>query len=157
VKSQGILLLHLWNQTIEVQHEFLCGIPEGFVTFLDTEGQFAGDRRRTNLYINLLVNWREIAVMQKAEPPKSRRDLQQWLIVEAKIPMSRDADWFDHLCDEIGLSMKGSVLGVWYFNLFFGNGFQLRSHLLCSAHVARAQLAGAPTHIAGVPLGQLAH
>jgi hypothetical protein len=106
LKSQQILLLHLWNQSIKVQHEFLCGIPEGFVTFLDTEGQFTGDRGRTNLYINLLVNWREIAAMQQAEPAKSRRDLQQWLIAEAKIPISNDEAWFDHLCDEIGLSMK---------------------------------------------------
>lgn len=107
LKSQGALFLHLWQQSIEVQHEFLCGIPEGFVMFLDTEGQFAGDRGRTNLYINLLVNWPEIAAMQKTEPPKSRRDLQKWLIAEAKIPISDDEGWFDHLCDEIGLSMKG--------------------------------------------------
>lgn len=107
LKSQGRLFLHLWNQSIEEQHKFLCGIAEGFVTFMDTEGQFTGDRGRTNLYINLLVHWTEIAAMQKAEPAKSRRDLQQWLIAEAKIPISNDEDWFDHLCDEIGLVMKG--------------------------------------------------
>ncbi len=107
VKSFGIVLRHLWNQSVEEQHKFLCGIAEGFVTFLDTEGQFTGDRGRTHLYINLLAHWTEIAAMQKAEPPKSRRDLQQWLIAEAKIPISIDEDWFDHLCDEIGLSMKG--------------------------------------------------
>ena len=107
LKSHETLFLHLWKQSIEDQHKFLCGIPEGFVTFLDAEGQFTGDRGRTNLYINLLVNWREIAAMQKAEPAKSRRELQQWLIAEAKIPISNDEDWFDHLCDEIGLSMKG--------------------------------------------------
>jgi hypothetical protein len=56
--------------------------------FMDTEGQFTGDRGRTNLYINLLKHWTEIAAMQKAEPAKSRRDLQQWLIAEAKIPIS---------------------------------------------------------------------
>ena len=77
------------------------------MTFMDTEGQFTGDRGRTNLYLNLLAHWREIAAMQRAEPPKSRRDLQQWLITEAKIPISNDEDWFDHLCDEIGLVMKG--------------------------------------------------
>ena len=107
LKSHEILLLHLWNQPIEEQHKFLCGIAEGFVTFLDVEGQFTGDRGRTNLYINLLVNWREIAALQQAEPAKSRRDLQQWLIAEAKIPILNDEDWFDHLCDDIGLSMKG--------------------------------------------------
>ena len=107
VKSYGIVLRHLWNQSVEEQHKFLCGIAEGFVTFLDTEGQFTGDRGRTHLYINLLAHWTEIAAMQKAEPPKSRRDLQHWLIAEAKIPISNDEDWFDHLCDEIGLSMKG--------------------------------------------------
>jgi hypothetical protein len=107
LESLKTVLVHLWGQSIEEQHRFLCGIPEGFMMFLDTEGQFTGDRGRTNLYINLLVHWTEIAAMQKAEPAKSRRDLQQWLIAEAKIPISNDEDWFDHLCDEIGLVMKG--------------------------------------------------
>lgn len=98
--------LKLWNQSIEEQHKFLCGIAEGFVTFMDTEGQFTGDRGRTNLYINLLVRWAEISEMQKANPAKSRRDLQQWLLTEGKMPISNDPDWFDHLCDEIGLVMK---------------------------------------------------
>jgi hypothetical protein len=106
LKSHARLFLHVWNQPIEEQHKFLCGIAEGFVTFLDSEGQFTGDRGRTNLYINLLVYWCEIAAMQKAEPAKTRRDLQKWLIEEAKIAISDDADWFDHLCDEIGLSMR---------------------------------------------------
>jgi hypothetical protein len=106
LKCYRTLFLHLWQQPIEEQHKFLCGIAEGFVTFMDTEGQFTGDRGRTNLYINLLVHWTEIAAMQKAEPAKTRRDLQQWLIAEAKIPISNDEEWFDHLCDEIGLSMR---------------------------------------------------
>jgi hypothetical protein len=44
--------------------------------------------------------------MQNAKPAKSRRDLQHWLINEAKILTSNDEDWFDHFCDEIGLTMK---------------------------------------------------
>jgi hypothetical protein len=107
LKCNLTLLQHLWNEPIEEQHKFLCGIAEGFVTFLDTEGQFTGDRGRSNLYMNLLIHWKEIAAMQNAKPAKSRRDLQQWLINEAKIPISNDEDWFDHLCDEIGLVMKG--------------------------------------------------
>jgi len=107
LKSYKTIFLHLWDQSIEEQYKFLCGIAEGFVTFMDTEGQFTGDRGRTKLYLNLLVHWTEIVAMQKAEPAKSRRDLQQWLIAEAKIPISNNEDWFDHLCDEIGLSMKG--------------------------------------------------
>jgi hypothetical protein len=98
--------VQLWNLPIEEQHKFLCGIAEGFILFLDSEGQFAGDRGRTTLYLNLIKFWPEIAAMQKAEPSKSRRDLQTWLINEAKIPISDNEEWFDHLCDEIGLSMK---------------------------------------------------
>lgn len=105
-KGMGPVLQHLWNASMEEQHRFLCGIAEGFVTFMDTEGQFTGDRGRTHLYINLLVHWSEISAMQNATPPKSRRDLQQWLIDEAKIPIATDPEWFDHLCDEIGLIMK---------------------------------------------------
>lgn len=98
--------VQLWNLPIEEQHKFLCGIAEGYILFLDSEGQFAGDRGRTNLYLNLIIFWPEIAAMQKAEPPKSRRNLQTWLLKEAKIPISNNEEWFDHLCDEIGLSMK---------------------------------------------------
>lgn len=101
------VLVHVWGQSIEEQHQFLCGIPEGFTTFLDGEGQFTGDRGRTKLYTALLALWPEIVEMQKAEPPKSRRDLQRWLVDEKKVLMVDDDDWFDHLCDEIGLVMKG--------------------------------------------------
>ena len=52
LKSHANLFLHLWNQPIEEHHKFLCGISEGFVTFLDAGGQFTGDRGRTNLYVN---------------------------------------------------------------------------------------------------------
>jgi hypothetical protein len=106
VKSLKVQLVHLWHQPIEEQHQFLCGMAEGFILFLDTEAQFSGDRGRTNLYFNLMRLWPEIAAMQKAEPRKTRRDLQEWLINEAKIPISNDEEWFDHLCDEIGLTMK---------------------------------------------------
>jgi hypothetical protein len=107
IKRQKPVLLNLWGQSIEEQHRFLCGIPEGFMAFLDTEGEFTGDRGRTKLYMDLLALWPEIAEMQKAEPAKSRRDLQRWLIDEREVFLAGDADWFDHLCDEIGLVMKG--------------------------------------------------
>jgi hypothetical protein len=107
MESVRTVLAHLWGQSIEEQHQFLCGIPEGFTTFLDGEGQFTGDRGRTKLYLALLALWPEILEMQKAEPPKSRRDLQQWLIAEKQVSMVDNPDWFDHLCDEIGLVMKG--------------------------------------------------
>jgi hypothetical protein len=67
------------------------------MTFLDTEGEFTGDRGRTALYMELLALWPEIVEMQKAEPPKSRRDLQRWLIEEKKVFLAGDDDWFDHL------------------------------------------------------------
>jgi hypothetical protein len=107
IKRQKPVLLHLWGQSIEEQHRFLCGIPEGFMALLDTEGGFTGDRGRTKLYMDLLALWPEIAEMQKAEPAKSRRDLQRWLIEERKVFLVGDDDWFDHLCDDIGLVMKG--------------------------------------------------
>ncbi|HEU5071035.1 MAG TPA: hypothetical protein VFV96_11580 [Verrucomicrobiae bacterium] len=44
--------------------------------------------------------------MQSAAPPKSRRDPQAWLINKAKVSISSDPEWFDNLCDEIGLAMK---------------------------------------------------
>jgi hypothetical protein len=97
MKRNKTVLLHLWGQSVEQQHRFLCGIPEGFMTFLDTEGEFTGDRGRTALYMELLALWPEIVEMQKAEPPKSRRDLQRWLIEEKKVFLAGDDDWFDHL------------------------------------------------------------
>ncbi len=110
--SVGRVLFHLLGQTTRQQHEFLRGIPEGFVMFLGATGKFSGDRGRTEMYMRLLVRWPEIAEMQKAKPAESRKDLLDWLEREESgnkgvpVPLVEDEKQFFDLCDDIGLEMK---------------------------------------------------
>lgn len=104
-------MLYLWGQSVEQQHQFLSGVPEGFVLFLDSEGNFAGDRRRTEIYLYLLVFWPEIVEMQQADPPKTRKELLEWLerqgsTREKQVQFFEDEQRFYDLCDDIGLVMK---------------------------------------------------
>lgn len=104
----GHLLLigrHLLDQPIEQQHEFLCGIAEGFISLLNYEGDFAGKRKRFETFLLLIMYWPEIAEMQKAQPPKTRKDLLEWLEREEGRLLSEDPKVFFELCGDIGLDL----------------------------------------------------
>jgi hypothetical protein len=96
---------YLLDAPIAEQHQFLCGIPEGFILFLDNEGEYAGQRRRTGLYLLLLMYWPEIAEMQKAEPSKTCKFLLDWLEKQEGKQLVEDEKQFYELCGEIGLVM----------------------------------------------------
>ena len=87
--------------------QFFKGLAEGYTCFLDDNGGFAGDRGRTNLYFEFLVYRLDIEKYRRTMPAKSRRDFQTWVSKEVKMRISNDAEWFDHFCDEICLSVKG--------------------------------------------------
>ena len=70
---------YLLNRPVAEQHEFLCGIPEGFILFLNRDGGYTGQRRRTELYLMLMMLWPEITEMQKSDPPKTCKFLLDWL------------------------------------------------------------------------------
>lgn len=86
--------------------KFLKGRAEGYELFLDEDGQFAGDRGRTNLYFDMLALREEIEKLAAVKPRMTRSGLQKWLLTEGKVKMSNDREWFDHFCDEIHLFKK---------------------------------------------------
>jgi hypothetical protein len=97
--------LHLLKGSVADQHQFLCGIPEGFVMFLDANGEFTGKRQRFELYVLLVMLWPEIAEMQNAQPPKTRRDLLEWLEKGEGEELVKDQKAFYELCADIGLDL----------------------------------------------------
>jgi len=96
---------YLLNRPIAEQHAFLCGVPEGFILFLNKDGGYTGQRRRTELYLLLLMLWPEITEMQKADPPKTCKFLLDWLEKGAAKQLVDDEKQFYGLCGEIGLVM----------------------------------------------------
>jgi hypothetical protein len=85
---------------------FLRGVAEGYSMFLNEEGEFSGDDRRANVYFELLSAQHEIEKMRRKLPAISRADLRMEL---KKSPDFEDRGpaWFNDVCDEINLSMKG--------------------------------------------------
>jgi len=96
---------YLLNRPVAEQHEFLRGIPDGFILFLNNDGRFTGQRQRTDLYLWLLIYWPEISEMQKGEPPKTCKFLLDWLEKRVEEKLVGDAKQFYGLCGEIGLVM----------------------------------------------------
>lgn len=104
--SQALVVMKfLVNQPVAEQHKFLCGIPEGFITVINPSGEFAGKRNRYEIYLLLLMNWPEIVEMQQAQPPKTRRDLLDWLEKQEKRQLFEDPKAFFELCGDIGLEL----------------------------------------------------
>ncbi len=112
----GFLLVgrYLLDQPIEQQHEFLCGIPEGFVSFLNEQGDFAGKRKRFEIFLLLAMYWPEIAEMQRQQPPKTRKYLLEWVEKQEGKQLFDDPKVFYGICDDIGLDMAppGHPFGV---------------------------------------------
>jgi len=100
-----LVLRYLLDRPVQEQYEFLRGIPEGFKAFLNFQSEFTGEKRRVEIYFSLLRYWPEIVEMQKAQPPKTRRDLLDWLEKQEERQLVTDAKLFYELCDEIGLDM----------------------------------------------------
>ncbi|HWN95775.1 MAG TPA: hypothetical protein VNT99_12130 [Methylomirabilota bacterium] len=104
--GQGIVVMqYLVNRSAQEQHEFLCGIPEGFVGLIDSQGEVAGRSKRYEMYLRLLGYWPEIAEMQRAQPPKTRHDLLEWLEQREGRALFEDAKVFYELCGDIDLDL----------------------------------------------------
>lgn len=99
------VLQFLASQPVAEQHKFLCGIPEGFVMVLNNEADFTGKRKRYEVFILLLIHWPEIAEMQQAQPPKTRRDLSEWLEKQEGQQLFDDPKAFYELCGDIDLDL----------------------------------------------------
>jgi len=85
---------------------FFRGVGEGYSLFLNEEGEFSGDDRRVNVCLELLSMQNEIEKMRRKLPAMSRNDLRMEL---KKSPDFEDRGqaWFNNVCDDIELSMKG--------------------------------------------------
>jgi hypothetical protein len=99
------ILKFLVNQPVAEQHKFLCGIPEGFIMFLNNQADLTGKRGRSEMFMLLIGYWPEIVEMQKAQPPKNRRDLLEWLEKQEGRQLFEDPKTFYELCGDIDLDL----------------------------------------------------
>jgi len=99
------MMKRLAGGSVKEQHEFLCGIPEGFLALLDDEGDFVVRKNRHEIYLLLLLDWPEIAEMQRTQPPKTRRDLLEWLEEREGRQLVADPKQFFELCADIELDL----------------------------------------------------
>ncbi len=99
------VLKFLVNRPVAGQYQFLCGIPEGFIMVLNNEGEFSKKSRRFEVFLLLLASWPEIAEMQKSQPPKTRRDLLEWLEKQEGRQIVEDEKVFFELCGDVDLDL----------------------------------------------------
>lgn len=58
---------------------FSEGFTAGLTSFLDVDGQLAGETGRSGIYTFLLLAWPEIKAMLEAEPRRTLTDLHEWM------------------------------------------------------------------------------
>lgn len=106
-KHRQVALYQVANQDAKTGKMFYKGINEGFSIFLNEDGEFSGDDRRADVYGELLAFQYEVEKMRRTLPAKTRKDLRNEL---KKSPDFQDQgqEWFNDVCDEIKLSMKGA-------------------------------------------------
>lgn len=105
-KHRQVALYHVANQDAKTGQMFYKGMSEGYSIFLNEDGEFSGDDRRADVYGELLAFQYEVEKMRRTLPAKTRKDLRNEL---KKSPTFQDRGqkWFNDVCDEIKLSMKG--------------------------------------------------
>ena len=110
------------NQAIPVWHQkarewspeavtnFHAGITKGSKEFIDKLGELKGEKKLKlrNTYEFLLIAWPEIEEMIKANPPKTRNHLWEWLkpFSYARWIEIEDLEQLNRLCNEIELKLK---------------------------------------------------
>lgn len=104
-KTNWTLINYTLHQPVEDIFQFISGIPEGFRCFLRTDGEFAKQGKRTEVYFVLLTYWPEIREMQQSQPPLTRPFLLEWLEKQEGKELS-DEKIFSGICDDIDLDMS---------------------------------------------------
>lgn len=99
------LVMTSLSQPPHLTIQFLRGLPEGYTMFLMENGEFAGDRGRTKDYMALLAFWPEIEAL-RADGGISRERLYKTLCRWDDTLLQNNPDRFEHLCEEIGLTLK---------------------------------------------------
>jgi|ERR1039457_662050 hypothetical protein len=94
---------HLANQSAKTYGMFLKGMSEGYKTFLNEEGEFSGDDRRTDIHLELIAWQYEIEKMRKSVLPKTRNDLFREI---KKLPefKNKTQAWFNDVLKDIKLT-----------------------------------------------------
>ena len=63
----------------EAMVEITKGMAEGMESFINNDGQLAGESPRSGIYTFLLLAWPEIKAMLDSSPKKTMRDLHEWM------------------------------------------------------------------------------
>jgi hypothetical protein len=96
----------------EATASLLAGKAEGYNSFLDVNGQLAGESGRAGIYAILLLLWPEIKEMQAAQPKKTLTYLYEWLqpFMQGGLLPDLDLDTFRDVCAPpptgIGLTLR---------------------------------------------------
>jgi hypothetical protein len=106
-KHRQVAQFHVANQDAKNSKLFFKGMSEGYSIFINEDGDFSGDDRRNDVYSGLLAFQYEIENMRRKLPAKSRNDLRLALN-ESSAFQDRGQAWFNDVCDEIKLTMKGT-------------------------------------------------
>ena len=96
----------------EAMAEFHAGYAEGINSFLDENGQLAGESPRSGLYVFLLLVWPEIKAMLESSPRKTVTDLHEWMrpFMSVGITTSVDLDYLRDVCAPVSQSGIGLQL-----------------------------------------------
>jgi len=95
---------HIGQQGAKATNLFLKGMWEGYTAFLNEDGEFAGDDRRTDIHLELLAWQHDIEKMRRLIPQKNN----QHLVSELKqLPefKNKTQDWFKEVFKDIKLSI----------------------------------------------------
>jgi hypothetical protein len=95
---------HLASQDAKTTKIFLKGMSEGYTIFLNEDGDFNGDVRRTDIHMELLAWQYDIEKMRKSVPPKTNKNLGNEL---KKLPefKNKTQEWFNDVFKDIKLSI----------------------------------------------------
>jgi len=105
IRNNLTLIKSIWHRPVAEIFQFLSGLPKGFKSFLNTDGEFAGRGKRTEIFFVLLMYWPEIEEMRQSQPPKTRKHLLEWLEKEEGKQLVEDPKVFYAICDDISLDL----------------------------------------------------
>ncbi len=74
-KHEEIAFMNVSQQSAKIQALFLKGLEQGYRLFLDADGNFCGDRGRTEIYMELLSSQNQIEKMRRTLPSSTDEEL----------------------------------------------------------------------------------
>jgi hypothetical protein len=88
---------------------FHKGMAQGYEMVMDENGQFCGDRGRTEIYKELLSSMHQIEKMRRMLPAKNDSDLYDHLKPWYRFPNRREDGiaWLRKVCDDVSLYITG--------------------------------------------------